>query len=349
MIRPRTTPTCGPLWRVPLDERGKIRIRDDAGVLHKLRSAGSLHDMAITFGGGDRQAIARLRAERLARDPTMPLWAYRIMLGFMLVLGGASCLFFLWKAAQQVGSLLPAAIMAGPLALMVWLLRRSGQRALDRRSQFFTVSRRLLEGHCGVCDYQLVSAPAPSQTLCSECSATWDVDAWRASFVLPTSDAKADALQAVFHAAAAARQGKPVDATRAKVFASTSRWQSKRYWGQELRRFLRRPSLTVLLLLGVMAASPWIWPIIALGAQTPGDAIVVQMFALVLPLLFASLLMCVTIVERAVARVHADRRRRNCCEHCDEPLEMVPCHADRTIVCPDCGGRRSLDLPTSTS
>jgi len=266
------------------------------------------------------------------------------MLALMLVLGGASCLFFLWRAAQQVGSLVPVAIMAVPSALMVWLLRRSGQRALDRRSQFFIVSRRLLEGHCGVCDYHLVSAPALSQTLCSECSAIWDVDAWRASFVLPASDAKADALQAAFHAAAAARQGKPVDATRAKVFASTSRWQSKRYWGQELRRLLRRPSLSVLLLLGVVAASPWLWPLIALGAQTPGDAIEVQVLALVLPLLFASLLTCVTIVERAVARVHAVRRGKDCCEHCEAPLTMQRCHADRTILCHDCGGRRSLDI-----
>lgn len=347
MIKPRPTPTCGPLWRVPLDERGKIRIRDDAGVLHRLRGTGIIQQIASSFDARDKQERARNNAQLALSMPGTPAWLRKPLLITLIAIFGGFALFLLFAAASSPRQMLPGLLTMLPGIVFFLFMQRWSRYEQDRRRCFTLIVRRLLEGHCAVCDYELdqASPGAGNHTLCAECGAIWDVRAWQSSFLIPaTTHAKHDPLPANSRAASAAVFGTPTDLERAKALARSTWRHAKEYMAREAWGYIRSPSLALVLCAACVLASPLFWPLAAANATDAREAMLMRASIVALPLALTTMLVWIHARERAIAIIHAHRRGNNRCEHCEAPLAMVPCHADRTILCHDCGARRSLDI-----
>jgi uncharacterized Zn finger protein (UPF0148 family) len=307
-----------------------------------------VQQVVSSFDARDKQALARSDAQLALSYPGITKWLRKPVFVLSLAVGCGYLLFAAFMVASSPRAMMPALLVTLPMLATVWMVYGSRSSAQARRARFRLTACRLLEGHCAVCDYALpqASAKTGNHTLCAECGALWDVPAWHASFVTPVAMLAAhEPLQTKYRVAEAAVFGKPTDPKQAKVLAKATWQQAKEYVPREAWRYIRGPSLLVVFLALVTLATPLLWPIVVVNATSVREAILMRVLTVGLPLFLTTLLVWFHARECSIAVIHAHRRGNNHCEHCETPLTMQRCHADRTIVCESCGARRSLDIP----
>jgi hypothetical protein len=294
-------------------------------------------------------------------------WVTLFDRGFGVVILGGSLVFIVWGAlkspqlALPFVAILPFAILPG--FVFDWIARKRGN-VQQRRLVYRESANKLLTGRCGVCDYDLLHLEADDKplgseqsctqlTCCPECSATWNLRAWRESYVLddspPATLSEPKLAEAQQHAMlhAAVLNGTMGKATRATEQLKLIRTVRKRevirrlpgaFWGSMNRLWLTN-IVAVCGIAGTVAAVAWIEKMQATPAGLPAGALFGPSATVLLLLCFINTHNAITSSYRMLER---EALSRGLCAICEEalPSDIVLAHADNCVVCKGCGARR---------
>ncbi len=308
--------------------RDMARVQDDRGrfadieseqrqtAKHKARSATGSNSEELTVLGCAGVSLAAVLLGSVA-VLTWILMFYALLRMFMTAPGRTQLALFVTMLAGIF------AFVGGPLQYLS--LVRGGERRMRTR----LAAKRLLQQHCGACDYDLAATTPASDGcfICSECGAAWRVDLWKRDWERRNEWRR--------HRVSNDQRVWLLDRFSGSLLIDRKKSERRSILLKSLcANFFVPGRLDVLLVIAIAVTV-----LISTFFGKVGPYALWMTLKPVLPLmvLFALSLRGIWALLSVSSRPAMNALSANLCPHCENPLRPEPSHGDNARLCTHCG------------